>query len=269
MNPPIDFTEIPVTFSKDWFNSPFYNLLYAHRNDLEAKIFANSFKKYIAMLPFGPFLDAGCGEGRFSFQLANLGLTGFGIDMACDKIETAKKNNPFTDRLQFVCGDYINYPWQIQFSLILSMFTAFGYLDDHHNQITLERFFELLLPNGIFVLDYLNALQVKQSIETHNAINVFKPSDFDNHLIKKLNIEFERIYTFKKIYGDAVMKKIVIFRKEKEKPTVFYEKVKLYDREDLLNKLTNKGFSIENIYGDYDFKSFQKNSPRLIIIAKK
>ena len=58
----------------DWFNSPYYHLLYNHRNEAEAAAFIDNLVAHLAPPPASRMLDLACGKGRHALQLAGKGF---------------------------------------------------------------------------------------------------------------------------------------------------------------------------------------------------
>jgi 2-polyprenyl-3-methyl-5-hydroxy-6-metoxy-1,4-benzoquinol methylase len=58
----------------EWFNSPYYHLLYFKRDEAEAAAFINKIVEHLNP-PAGAFaLDIACGRGRHSIELASKGF---------------------------------------------------------------------------------------------------------------------------------------------------------------------------------------------------
>ncbi|RMF48789.1 MAG: SAM-dependent methyltransferase, partial [Bacteroidetes bacterium] len=51
---------------KAWFASPYYRVLYAHRDDEEAARFVGRLIERLELRKGAYVLDAGCGEGRYA-----------------------------------------------------------------------------------------------------------------------------------------------------------------------------------------------------------
>ena len=75
---------------KDWFNSPYYHLLYNNRDDDEAQAFLERLITYLQPKPNTKMLDVACGKGRHSKALAEMGFDVTGIDLSQSSIEEAK-----------------------------------------------------------------------------------------------------------------------------------------------------------------------------------
>ena len=54
---------------KDWFDSPYYHILYKDRNFDEAEQFINNLLTFLKPETNSRFLDLGCGKGRHSVFL--------------------------------------------------------------------------------------------------------------------------------------------------------------------------------------------------------
>ncbi len=56
--------EVPKQWFKDWFNSPYYHLLYSNRDEREAAAFIDKLVDYLRPAPGALMLDVACGRGR-------------------------------------------------------------------------------------------------------------------------------------------------------------------------------------------------------------
>src|ERR1700740_139961 len=101
-----------MSWFSDWFNSPYYHLLYQHRDEDEASLFIHSLIRHLQPPAGAKMLDVACGKGRHSKALADMGFDVTGIDLAADSIREAKKFE--SDQLHFYQHDmrlpfWINY----------------------------------------------------------------------------------------------------------------------------------------------------------------
>ena len=67
---------------KDWFNSPYYHLLYANRDEREASDFIDALLEYLKSPPGSRMLDVACGRGRHSRYLESRGFDVTGLDLS-------------------------------------------------------------------------------------------------------------------------------------------------------------------------------------------
>src|SRR5690554_7436537 len=75
----------------DWFNTPFYPILYKDRDYSEAQLFIDNITQYLNLPEQAKVLDLACGRGRHSVYLNKLGYDVTGVDLSESSIESAKK----------------------------------------------------------------------------------------------------------------------------------------------------------------------------------
>ena len=90
----------------DWFNSPFYHLLYKERDLSEATYFMNNLINKLQIDKNSSILDLACGRGRYSLYLSNIGHKVTGIDISKENISEAKKNESPLPITKIVDGYY-------------------------------------------------------------------------------------------------------------------------------------------------------------------
>src|SRR5690606_21720625 len=128
-----------VDWFESWFGSPYYHILYEHRDELEAQAFVEELINYLQPLPKSSMADIACGEGRYSIQLAEYGFDVVGIDLSHASIEKAKKHEK--ENLRFFVHDmrfpfYINY-----FDYVFNFFTSFGYFASQRDHLMAAKSF--------------------------------------------------------------------------------------------------------------------------------
>ena len=65
---------MPAEWFKDWFNSPYYYLLYNNRNESEANLIINNLYSYLNLKQRQNVWDLACGKGRHAIALNKKGL---------------------------------------------------------------------------------------------------------------------------------------------------------------------------------------------------
>ena len=70
-----------------WFDSPFYHILYKNRDYNEAEKFIKNILKYLKLKKGSCILDAACGKGRHSIIIEKLGYNVLGIDLSKNSSE--------------------------------------------------------------------------------------------------------------------------------------------------------------------------------------
>jgi SAM-dependent methyltransferase len=232
---------------ENWFDSPYYKILYQHRNDQEAQSFINRLTQIIPLNHEDWILDLACGRGRHAKCIHELGFSVIGIDLSKESILEAKKYE--NEHLQFFIQDMRNFSLPKNFQLILSLFTSFGYFEDTEDNFrVLQSVYKHLKPKGYFVLDFFNSEWVLNHL-----------IEYEQKILE--NISFD---IFKFIENQKIVKKIVINNEK-----TFYEKVSLFSSEDLELMLKKTGFEIIHWWGEYDLTEFdKKRSSRCMFCVK-
>ncbi|TDX00970.1 class I SAM-dependent methyltransferase [Dinghuibacter silviterrae] len=238
---------------KDWFNSPYYHLLYAGRNDQEAADFIDALLGYLQPRPGCRMLDVACGRGRHSRYLASLGFDVTGIDLSPKSIEYAKAFE--TDRLHFYQQDMRLPFWIRYFDYAFNFFTSFGYFNtrrEHDN--ALRTMSQSLTGNGVLVMDYLNSRY------------------WENHLIHRMEREQDGVLFHITKWMDEThfYKKIEIEDDNLDRPLEFTERIAKFSLGDFTEMLAFQGMQVKDVFGDYALGTYRMaESPRLIVVAQR
>ncbi len=234
-----------------WFDSPYYHMLYRHRNEDEA-ILALTNLQHLLKLPEGAtVLDLGCGQGRHSRTLHNLGYSVVGIDLSPASIAFARELA--TPGQRFEVQDMRSFEDPVRFDAVFNLFTSFGYFNSNaENRNVLLRIAAHLKEDGLLVLDYLNAHPLLDHQEQKQTIHV-------DHVV---------FHTTKSRQDNAIVKEIEV--NDMGQVYRFSESVQLLTREDLALLLSQTGFEVVDIFGNYDLQPYQPDvSERCLIIARK
>lgn len=234
-----------------WFDSPYYHLLYNNRDDNEAERFIGAIVKHLGIAKNEKVLDLACGKGRHSKTLNKLGLDVLGVDLSPNSISFARQYE--SNKLKFAVHDMRQKIPNIQFRIILNLFTSFGYFDENSENIKmLESVHQMLLKDGILIIDFMNSTKVINGlveVETKTVkdveFNITRKFD-GNHIFKSISFDSEN---GREIHTERVQ-------------------ALRYGDFDYLLSLTN--FEILSTFGDFELNPFEeKSSDRLIIIARK
>jgi SAM-dependent methyltransferase len=103
--------------------------------------------------PGAALLDAGCGTGRYSTELARRGYVVHGIDVSPELVEVAKRSNSDTPRsVSFAVGDILTVPAG-RYDAILCRGVLNDIISDAERQALFDRFVQVLQPKGVLILD--------------------------------------------------------------------------------------------------------------------
>src|ERR1700744_549820 len=113
---------------RNWFDSPYYDLLYKGRDQEEADMFVNNLVKHLSPSESSIMLDLACGKGRYSIALNRMGYQVTGIDLSQRKIAAAK---PYQNKtLSFAVNDMRMPLEPDKYDYVFNLFTSFGYFDN-------------------------------------------------------------------------------------------------------------------------------------------
>ncbi len=236
---------------EEWFDSPYYHILYKNRDTNEAIKFINLLAKKLNLKSTSSILDLGCGKGRHSLQLNKHYNKVVGIDLSSKSILAAKKHE--SESLSFFKADMRNFTSDKKFNAIFNLFTSFGYFDDQRDNIrVLESCNDLLIKDGVLIIDYLNAEKIK---------NNYKKKE--EKVIDGISFNIRR-----EIINNRIVKSIAF--EHQKKSFNFEEKVQLLTKNDFIEKFKATGFEIIYCWGNYKLQDFNPlNSDRLILVARK
>jgi len=242
---------MPKKWFHNWFNSPYYHILYHQRDDEEAEFFIDNLCSFLKPDLNSRLLDIACGRGRHAVYLNKKGYDVTGIDLSYASVKYAKQFE--NEKLHFYVHDmrylfYINY-----YDIAFNLFTSFGYFDtekDHVN--SLKTFRKALKKDGLLVLDYFNSEKIIKHLN-HQEVKHVDGIDF--------NIS-------KKVIDGNIVKSILFEHKSKD--YAFKEEVKAFSLNDFNRMFASSGFKVVHCFGNYALEEFDAlKSDRLIFICKK
>jgi ubiquinone/menaquinone biosynthesis C-methylase UbiE len=239
---------------KNWFNSEEYLKVYRHRDQKEANELVQLVIDNIDVSKVKNVLDMAAGSGRHAIIFAEKGFNVTAVDLSENLISVGKKNAESENvKIEFVHSDIRHFDPNIKYHLILNLFTSIGYFEkDEENYFILNKAYNLLENNGYFVLDYFNKSFVENNLVPSTV------DEFDGSVITQNRF----------IEGKRIIKEITI--DNKGKINKYFESVRMFSKDELINMLQKLGFRIIKTFGDFMGNSFElESSPRIIIIAGK
>ncbi|HEX4887967.1 MAG TPA: class I SAM-dependent methyltransferase [Luteibaculaceae bacterium] len=233
----------------EWFNSPYYHLLYQKRDAKEARDFLKNLGKNLSFKEGDKILDLACGRGRHSIYLNEKGYRVTGLDLSEANIAEASTHS--NENLRFAVHDMREvYPDRFRF--ILNLFTSFGYFNHQEDNLKVLRSCKKMLQwDGTLVIDFLNTSPVLRKL----------PMD------ESLTIEGIHFSIQKRLEDGSIVKDIRF--DDMGKSFHFQERVQALERSDFERMLGLTGFELKYVFGDYNLSTFDpSSSPRLILVAK-
>ncbi|MDH5398744.1 MAG: class I SAM-dependent methyltransferase [Cyclobacteriaceae bacterium] len=230
----------------DWFNSPYYHVLYRNRDNREAAEFLEKLIGALHITPDKKIIDIACGKGRHAIYLNKRGMDVTGVDLSPKNIDHAREYE--NERLHFHVHDMRKVFKKEAFDIALNMFTSFGYFSSEaENKRVIQAANDNLSKEGQFVLDFLNPFRV---------INNLVPTE-------QIDIGNIRFTITRKVVDDLIVKEIEI--DDQGKKMQFYERVKAIRRVTFETFFSETGFKLENVFGDYRLGEYINTSSERMI----
>ncbi len=238
---------------KDWFNSPYYHILYKNRDENEAMQLIDKLISHLNLPKHSKIVDVACGKGRHAIHLAEYDFDVTGIDLSEESIEVALLSEK--ENLHFYTHDMRLPFWINYFNYAFNFFTSFGYFKTNkENENAIRTISQSLVKGGSFIIDYIN---------TDFATSHIVHSEEKN--IDGIKFSIIRWHDDHKFY-----KKIIIDDPAVSNSMVFVEEVQKFSVSDFEILFSMHGLHIKSVYGNYDFSRYDATeSPRMIIVAEK
>jgi len=252
-------TENPSAWFEEWFNHPFYLQLYSHRNRDEAERCIHTILS-LTELDRKPchsvsVLDIACGAGRHALEFARLGYPVTGNDLSPFLLEEARKEAASGClNVQLTGCDMREIKEQERFDLVVQLFTSFGYFTaKEEDMLVLQRVYDALKSGGWYVLDLINPIHLERTLVPHSC-----------RMAGDLTVNEKR-----SLENGRITKTITITSPAEERLN-FTESVRVYAREEIASMLSETGFSLSTIAGDYEGFPFEATvSPRMMLFCRK
>ena len=249
------------TSKTEWFEKEDFWIYYApimfdNARWAEAPDVAEYVKKLADLKDGDSVLDAGCGPGRISVELALLGLDVTGVDIIQAELDAAAESAAAENvPLKLINADLRNFKSDTKFDCAVNLYTSFGYCDTvEEDMMILKSICNSLRQGGTFILECTSR---------ESAIKYFtKGEEFDRagwHVKTEFSVEgaWEGLRS-RWILSDDSGKKV---------DHVFVQR--LYSAPDLCRRMLDCGFSTAQAYGDFDLSPYDENLRTMIIVAKK
>jgi SAM-dependent methyltransferase len=231
---------------EEWFGEE-YLQLYPHRDEAEAARAVALIARATGLSPGWRVLDVGCGPGRHARAFRAAGARCVGLDLSLTLLRVARG---ITDA-PLVRGDMRRLPIRPgSMDLTVSLFTSFGYFEhDEEHAAALREMVGTLRPGGWFVIDFLNAAEVRRRLVARETVAVHGG-----------RAEVSRAMSPD---GRYVCKTIVtpVGRR-------FTERVRLFDQGQMSAMLHDAGVDVRHRFGDYDATPLRADSPRTILAGR-
>jgi 2-polyprenyl-3-methyl-5-hydroxy-6-metoxy-1,4-benzoquinol methylase len=207
-------------------------------------------------------IDFGCGPGLYANRFAEKEIKVTGIDFSKNSIGYAKQIASNSDlKVNYIHKNYLNFEIDKKYDLITMIMCDFCALSPNQRKIMLDKFMNLLKPDGKVLLDVysLNYFDQKDELSTYelNHLNNFwSPDDY-----------YCFINSFK--YNDikVTLDKYTII--EKKRTRVVYNWLQYFSMESLKKEFEENNLIINDIYSDVSGKDYDSRSLEFAVVSGK
>ncbi len=197
-------------------------------------------------------LDLCCGYGRHTHRLAET-CTIVGLDRSQVMLDRGKSQN--SSSAYFLRGDMRHLPFPAeQFSVVLSLFSSFGYLEgEDENYRVLQGISETLAPGGHFLIETVN----REFVVRHSV-----PQQV--YRLENMTLIEER--SFDPISSRSQVE-VTVFEDGRE--THLHHTIRIYAFTELEMLLESVGLHTINVWGDFKGTDYTCDSLHTIVLARK
>lgn len=246
----------------DWFESENFWTQYApimfdDARWAEAPTVAQYVKDIAGLGEGDKILDAGCGLGRISVELAALGLDVTGVDIIQSELDAARESAEAEGvPLTLINHDLRSFQAREQFDCAINLYTSFGYCATIEEDMKiLKNIADSVKTGGTFIIECT-------SRET--AIMYFTAGEEFERAGYKVVTHFEVVGAW-----EGLRSQWTLYPLESKQAINHTFIQRLYPATFLRDKLIDFGYSKVNIYGDFDKSPYNEHARTMLIIGKK
>jgi len=199
-------------------------------------------------------LDLCCGPGRHSLELAKRGFRVTGVDLSAPYVRWARDQAERIGGIaEFVHADMRDFRRPERFDAAVNLSTSFGYFDDPEDDRRVVRnIHRSLKPGGMLLMDMLG----KRILRRNEPIRDWKEAG-DTLVLQERTLNEEET--------EVECREILIKRGDRREYRYSH---RVYSAERLSSLLTECGFSVAGVYGDFDRNPYDRGADRLVVLAK-
>lgn len=227
-----------------------------------------------AVREFGdPVLELGCGTGRITMALAQMGLRVTGLDLSERMLERAVQKRAALhkeerERVHLVQGDMTKFDLGEKFRMIIIPFRPFQHLLEVREQMDcLECARKHLRPKGRLILDVFQTDAERMHDPVHlreSLLTEYKTTDGRRVRISERLAAFHRAEQ----RNDVEMIFSVEHPAGRKERLVFAWPLRYFFRYEVEHLLGRSGFRVAAEFGNFDRTAISDDSPEMIFVAE-
>ncbi|MGH2497784.1 MAG: class I SAM-dependent methyltransferase [Ktedonobacteraceae bacterium] len=243
--------------------APFYDVEHA-RFDEDVDLYMN-----FAELRGGPLLELACGSARLLLPLARAGYEVTGVDTSpamLDHARIALEAEGLIARCKLVQQDMCALQLDKKFHLAFVALGSFGHVITRRaQQQALAAIRAHLTASGTFILDISNEdaryMESMSGQMLHQGTWQLDDGGMVTHFISPASSSTMHLLDLTHFYdahkqGEAVRR------------TITRTQLYLFERNEAQLLLEQAGFTVKDVYGNYDLSQYEHDSPRMIFVAE-
>lgn len=211
----------------------------------------------LGLQPGARVLDAPCGHGRHSLELARRGMQVTGVDLSPASLELARTAAAEEGLdVELVNADLREIDRETEFDAAINLFTSFGYFDEQtEDERALAAIARALRPGGAFLIDVINPPALFRGYrerawdELEGGVLWLQRHEYDH-----LQGRNRATWTFVRPDGER---------------SEIRHSVRLYTAAELAAMLDRAGLDVDGTWGGWDGAELGFDTWRLIVRARK
>ena len=254
----------------EWFESEDFwknygPIMFDEAHWQEAPAIADRVMKYAGLSQGSKILDAGCGVGRISVELAVLGLDVTGTDIIQAELDTAAESAWDEGvKIDFIKADMRKWCRPAAFDCVVNLYTSFGYCDTVEDDMAyLKNMCDCVKPGGTFIFE-----GTSREIA---AMYFTRGEEFDRAGYKvvtdfSVSGAWEGLRSHWTLYPEGTD----LSKNPSAVPVVDHTFIqRLYPAASLRDKILEYGFKSAEVFGDWEKAPYDQNAATCVIVAKK
>jgi len=243
--------------------APFYDVEHARFGE-DIDLYMN-----FAELRGGPLLELACGSGRLLLPLAHAGYEITGVDTSAamlDRARVALEAEGVAERCTLAQQDMCALQLGKKFHMAFIALGSFGHVVTRKTQQqALAAIRAHLTASGTFILDISNEdaryMESMGGQMLHQGTWQTDDGNMITHFISPASSSTTHLLDLTHFYdshkqGEAVRR------------TITQTRLYLFERNEIELLLEQAGFTVKDVYGNYDLSQYEHDSPRMIFVAE-
>ncbi|HKV58980.1 MAG TPA: class I SAM-dependent methyltransferase [Ktedonobacteraceae bacterium] len=243
--------------------APFYDVEHAHFDE-DVDLYMN-----FAELRGGPLLELACGSGRLLLPLARAGYEVTGVDTSPAMLALARvalETEGLMARCKLAQQDMCALQLDKKFHLAFIALGSFGHVITRRaQQQALTAIRAHLTAGGTFILDISNEdaryMENMGGQMLHQGTWQLDDGSMVTHFISPASSSTMHLLDLTHFYD-------VHKQGETVRRTITRTQLYLFERNEAQLLLEQAGFTVKDVYGNYDLSQYEHDSPRMIFVAE-